>query len=244
MPEMTNQTPVPGAPDPSRVQSMFAKVAPKYDDANTVLSMGIHHLWRKKVVAWAQVQDGDQILDCATGTGDLALEFKKANPTSSVTGTDFCQEMLDFAPPKAQKRGLDATFLWADAMNLPFPDQSFNVVTISFGIRNVAVPAKALSEMFRVLKPGGRLLVLEFGQPELPGFAQLYRFYSEQVLPRIGGWVTGQKDAYQYLQKSSAKFPCGREFLDLMKASAPFTKMEYRTLSGGIAYLYRGVKSL
>lgn len=232
----------PAAKDPARIQSMFAKVAPNYDQANTVLSAGIHHLWRKKLVRWAQVSDEDQILDCATGTGDLALEFKAAYPSTTVTGTDFCQEMLDYAPLKAKDQGLEAKFLWADATNLPFPDQTFNVVTISFGIRNVANPTKALSEMHRVLKPGGRLLVLEFGQPEVPVFKELFQFYSEKILPLIGGWVTGQKEAYQYLQESSAQFPCGRDFIKMINQSADFQKTDYRTLTGGIAYLYRAEK--
>lgn len=230
--------------DPARIQSMFAKVAPKYDQANTVLSAGIHHLWRKKLVRWADVRPEDSILDCATGTGDLALEFKAAYPGTTVTGTDFCQEMLDHAPLKAKNLGLEAKFLWADATNLPFPDQTFNVVTISFGIRNVVDPQKALREMHRVLKPGGRLLVLEFGQPEIPVFKEAYKFYSEKVLPMIGGWVTGQKEAYEYLQTSSAEFPCGRAFVDqLLRPAGEFEKLEYRTLTGGIAYLYRAQKA-
>jgi demethylmenaquinone methyltransferase/2-methoxy-6-polyprenyl-1,4-benzoquinol methylase len=233
----------PNVKDPARIQSMFAKVAPKYDDANTILSAGIHHLWRKKIVRWAQVKPEDQILDCATGTGDLALEFKACFPSTTVTGTDFCQEMLDHAPLKAKNKGLEAKFLWADATNLPFPDQTFNVVTISFGIRNVVNPVKALSEMHRVLKPGGRLLVLEFGQPEIPVFKGLYKFYSEKVLPIIGGWVSGQKEAYQYLQESSAEFPCGRKFIALLNQAGSFEKTEYRTLTGGIAYMYRAERA-
>lgn len=241
-----NTIPMPEAEqlgkDPNRVQQMFAKVAPKYDQANTVLSFGIHHLWRRKLVQLSGLKPGDQVLDCATGTGDLALEFKAREPRAQVTGTDFCEQMLAEAPAKAKARGLDAKFLWADATNLPFPEASFDIVTISFGIRNVSDPGKAISEMYRVLKPGGRLLVLEFGQPTLPGFASLYRFYSENILPRIGGWVTGQRDAYSYLQKSSANFPCGREFTDLMRTSSPFTQTEFHGLSGGIAFLYKGTK--
>ena len=228
--------------DPQKIQGMFAKVAPKYDSANTVLSFGIHHLWRKKLVSMAMLQPGEAVLDCATGTGDLAIEFKATHPQVSVTGTDFCQEMLDFAPRKAAGRGLPIKFLWADATNLPFPDASFDVVTISFGIRNVAEPEKALAEMYRVLRPGGRLLVLEFGQPETPVFADLYKFYSTKILPQIGGWVTGQKDAYSYLQSSSAAFPCGKKFVDLMKETSPYQKVEMKTLTGGIAYIYRGLK--
>lgn len=240
----TPAAPTPDQKDPARIQSMFAKVAPKYDQANTVLSAGIHHLWRKKLVRWANVRAGDSILDCATGTGDLALEFKAAFPEATVTGTDFCQEMLDHAPLKAKNLGLEAKFLWADATNLPFPDQTFNVVTISFGIRNVVDPGRALREMHRVLKPGGRLLVLEFGQPEIPVFKNAYRFYSEKVLPTIGGWVTGQKEAYRYLQTSSSEFPCGQRFVsELLSPAGAFEKIEYRALTGGIAYLYRAQKA-
>lgn len=228
--------------DPQKIQGMFAKVAPKYDSANTVLSFGIHHLWRKKLVSMANLKSGESVLDCATGTGDLAIEFKTANPQVSVTGTDFCQEMLDFAPRKAASKGLAIKFLWADATNLPFPDQSFDVVTISFGIRNVAEPEKALKEMHRVLRPGGRLLVLEFGQPETPVFSDLYKFYSEKILPQIGGWVSGQKDAYAYLQKSSAAFPCGKDFVALLEKSATFGKIDVKPLTGGIAYIYRATK--
>jgi demethylmenaquinone methyltransferase/2-methoxy-6-polyprenyl-1,4-benzoquinol methylase len=234
-------SPTPQPRDPEKIRSMFSKVAANYDRANSVLSMGIHHLWRKKLVRLSGAKTGDSVLDCATGTGDLAIEFKQTVGSGRVVGTDFCVEMLAPAPDKAKQLGLDIQFLQADAMNLQFRDKEFDLVSISFGIRNVADPVKALKEMARVTKPGGRVMVLEFGQVSLPGFAQAYGFYSNHVLPVIGGWVTGQREAYQYLQESSAQFPCREDFVQLMQSTGSFSKCEYTSLTGGIAYIYKGV---
>src|SRR5690606_29043528 len=151
---------------------------------NSILSMGIHHLWRKKMVAISGAKPGMKVLDCATGTGDLAIEFKKAvGPEGQVIGTDFCQEMLIPAPAKAKAQNLDIQFEQADVMNLPYQDGQFDIVSISFGIRNVADPVKALQEMARVTKPGGCVMILEFGQADMPVFAPLFNFYSSKVLP-------------------------------------------------------------
>lgn len=230
-------------PQADAVRSMFSKVASRYDQANQVLSFGVHHLWRKKLVKLSEARLGQKVLDCATGTGDLAIEFKKSvGPAGSVIGTDFCQEMLDPAPAKAKKLNLDIRFETADVTKLPYPDNEFDIVSISFGIRNVENPVKGLSEMIRVLKPGGRLMVLEFGQVNVPVFGELYNFYSEKVLPKIGGLVTGQKDAYAYLQKSSAAFPCRAEFLAMMNEAGPVSNLRYWPLTGGIAYIYSGTK--
>lgn len=230
------------SPDPEKIRSMFSKVAAKYDRANSVLSVGIHHLWRKKLVQLADVTPGMKILDCATGTGDLAIEFKKAvGPTGEVIGTDFCKEMLEPAPAKALAQGLAIHFELADVTQLQFSDKKFDAVSISFGIRNVNNPVKALQEMARVTKPGGKVMVLEFGQMDFPIISGLYNFYSEKVLPKIGGLVTGQGDAYEYLQKSSAAFPCKENFLALMKKADVFTQMTYTPVSFGIAYIYTGV---
>jgi demethylmenaquinone methyltransferase / 2-methoxy-6-polyprenyl-1,4-benzoquinol methylase len=229
------------SPQPEKIRSMFAKVASNYDKANSVLSMGIHHLWRKKLVKLSGAKPGMKVLDCATGTGDLAIEFKQTvGPQGSVIGTDFCEEMMIPAPGKAAAQKLEIKFETADVMNLPYPDAQFDVVSISFGIRNVADPVKALQEMARVTKPGGQVMVLEFGQADMPVFAPIFNFYSEKVLPIIGGLVTGQKDAYQYLQKSSAAFPCKEGFLALMKHSGAFSKTGYTSLTGGVAYIYQG----
>jgi len=230
-------------PNPDTIRNMFKKVAPGYDRANDILSAGIHHLWRKKVVKLAGVKPGQKILDCATGTGDLAIEFKKAvGPSGTVIGTDFCKEMLEPAPGKAQKQQLEIQYSVADVMNLPFADSEFDRSSISFGIRNVQDPTKAVQELARVVKPGGRVLILEFGQMKAPVIKDLYQFYSDKILPWMGGIVTGQAEAYDYLQKSSARFPCREEFVELMKKAYAFKKVEFFSVSFGIAYIYIGYK--
>lgn len=235
------ELPQSGSPQPEKVKSMFAKVAGQYDKANSVLSLGIHHLWRKQVVQWSGAQAGQKILDCATGTGDLAIEFKKAvGPTGQVRGTDFCPEMLSTAPLKAQNKNLDINFEIADVTQLQYPSDSFDITSISFGIRNVYDPVVALKEMARVTRPGGTVIVLEFGQMSIPVLNSLYNFYSKNILPKIGGYVTGEPGAYTYLQESSAQFPSGDDFLNLMKKSESFQNYEYRALSFGIAYMYKG----
>ena len=240
----TNTTPKTAAhkPDPQVIQSMFTKVAANYDRGNNVLSLGIHHLWRDKLVKNSGAKPGDHILDCATGTGDLAITFKKAvGTTGTVIGTDFNKEMLATAPAKAQSKNLDIKFEIADVTQLPYADQILDICSISFGIRNVGDPVKALKEMARVCKPGGRVIVLEFGQMSIPIISGLYGFYSEKILPKLGGMVTGQHEAYNYLQKSSAAFPCREGFLDLMKESGSYSEMSYVPVSMGIAYIYTGI---
>lgn len=229
------------AKNPELVKSMFANVAHKYDRANSILSMGIHHLWRKKLVKLVNPKNGEMILDCATGTGDLAIAFKKAvGSEGRVVGTDFCQEMLSMAPNKAKTLGLNIQFELADVMDLPYKDQAFHHASISFGIRNVADPKKAIAEMARVVKPGGKVVILEFGQVLFPILGSLYNWYSQKLLPIIGGWVTGEPQAYEYLQKTSATFPCRNEFCQLMSKAALFKSIQFHSLSFGIAYIYIG----
>lgn len=230
------------SPNPEIIRSMFSKVAAKYDRANSVLSVGIHHLWRKKLVDLSLAKPGDKVLDCATGTGDLAIAFKKiVGSQGQVSGTDFCSEMLETAPDKAKNENLEIIFEQADVTDLQYPDKQFDIVSISFGIRNVNDPVKALSEMARVAKSGGRVMILEFGQMQTPVIKNLYNLYSEKILPKIGGLVTGQTEAYLYLQKSSAAFPCREGFLELMKKSDCFSEMKFTSVSFGIAYIYIGV---
>lgn len=229
------------SPDPEKIRSMFSRVAANYDTANSVLSVGIHHLWRKKVIQLANVKPGMQILDCATGTGDLAIAFKKATgPSGEVIGTDFCVEMMESAPAKAKSKNLDITFEFADVTKLQYPDNKFDICSISFGIRNVYDPVVALKEMARVTKPGGKVIVLEFGQMEVPVLSGLYNYYSQNILPKLGGLVSGQKEAYEYLQKSSSAFPSKEKFIELMKQTHCFSEMSYKAVSLGIAYIYIG----
>lgn len=228
-------------PNPEKIRAMFGEIAPSYDRANAVLSAGIHRLWRRALVRWSGAAPSSRVLDCATGTGDLAIEFKKAvGASGEVVGTDFCPEMLAPAPAKAARAGLEIRWELADAMNLSFADDEFDVASIAFGIRNVRDPVRALSELARVTRHDGRVMVLEFGQPTLPILAQAYRLYSAFVLPAIGGWVTGKPDAYDYLQASAKRFPCGEAFAEVMRSTGAFSAVESRPLSLGIAYLYRG----
>ncbi len=230
------------SPDPEKIRSMFSKVAAKYDTANSVLSVGIHHLWRKKVITLSNAKPGMKVLDCATGTGDLAIAFKKAvGPKGAVVGTDFCVEMMETAPAKAKSQNLDITFEFADVTKLQYPDQQFDITSISFGIRNVSNPVTALKEMARVTKPGGKVMILEFGKMDMPVISPIYNYYSENILPKLGGLVSGQKEAYDYLQKSSAAFPSRENFLNLMKQTGAFSSVKYTPVSLGIAYIYEGV---
>lgn len=227
-------------PDPNRIRAMFASIAGRYDRANTILSGGVHHLWRRKAVLWSAVQSGDRVLDCATGTGDLAIAFRKAvGPDGRVVGTDFVPEMLELAREKAR----DIEFEVADVTRLPYENGQFDVASISFGIRNVNDPGVGIAEMGRVVRSGGRVIVLEFGQPRNRIFGALYEFYTRHVMPRIGGALTGERDAYAYLQTSAGRFPCGDEFVALMRESADFASIEAIPLTFGVAYLYVGVKA-
>jgi demethylmenaquinone methyltransferase/2-methoxy-6-polyprenyl-1,4-benzoquinol methylase len=223
-----------------QVREMFASIARRYDAANEVLSLGVHRGWRRAAVRLSGAIPGDRVLDCATGTGDLALAFKRAvGPTGEVVGTDFCEEMLAPAPAKARRAGLEVRFEVADALALPYADRSFDVASIAFGIRNVDDPVRCLREMARVVRPGGRVVVLEFGQPRGP-FGALFRVYSRQVMPALGGLLTGNRSAYEYLPRTAAAFPAGDRFLALMSESGSFSQRGATPLLAGTAYVYVG----
>jgi demethylmenaquinone methyltransferase / 2-methoxy-6-polyprenyl-1,4-benzoquinol methylase len=223
-----------------KVRKMFADIADDYDRVNSILSLGIHHIWRNQTVLESGAKPGDAVLDCATGTGDLAISFKKAVGIDGyVLGTDFCKEMIGLAPDKAKEKHLSIDFEVADAMNLPYRDDQFDIASIAFGIRNVDDPVQALKEMSRVVRSGGRVVVLEFGQPE--GLLKYpYQIYSKHIMPAVGGWLSGNRDAYTYLPETSAAFPAGDAFLELMEKTETFRQARAEKQTGGIAYIYVG----
>ncbi len=198
-------------PDPAYVHAAFSSIAERYVTANHVLSMGTDLLWRQRALQMIAEWQPQNLLDIATGTGDLALTIARALPEVDVLGTDFCAPMLDVA----KRRGL-ARVLEADALHLPLPDASYDAATVAFGLRNMADYAAALREFRRVLRPGGHLLVLDFSMPENPVLAALYRPYLHHVLPRIAGFITGNSGAYDYLGESIEAFPRGEAFLELL----------------------------
>lgn len=217
--------------DPSYVREAFARIADRYVTTNHVLSLGTDILWRKKVARIVRGWQPRRVLDVATGTGDLALEIQDKCPEAEVTGSDFCAEML----AHASKRGLGRTLV-ADAMALPYEDGEFDVVTVAFGLRNMADYATAIGEMRRVLKPGGHLLVLDFSLPE-GVLKKPYRWYLHNVLPKMAGLLTGQKDAYEYLGGSIEEFPMGQAMCDLIETRG-FSGAEADPLSCGVAAIY------
>jgi len=223
-----------------QVHQMFTQIAPRYDAANDLMSFGVHRLWRRAAVKRSGAKAGDRVVDCATGTGDLALAFKRAvGPQGRVVGTDFNAGMLTTAPEKARQKGLEVEFQVADALALPFADASFDIASIAFGIRNVDDPARCLAELARVVCPGGRVVVLEFGQPG-GLFGAAYAPWARYVMPRIGKALTGSREAYEYLPRTAAAFPAGDAFVALMDGTGRFEKREAYPLLSGLAWIYVG----
>jgi demethylmenaquinone methyltransferase/2-methoxy-6-polyprenyl-1,4-benzoquinol methylase len=220
------------ATEPTRVRQMFGAIARRYDLANHTLSCGTDFYWRKCAANMVASWRPRKIVDLATGTGDLALAVQKKLPDAEVTGVDFLPEMLELA----RRKGVRETIL-ADAMKLPFPDASFDCVTIAFGLRNMENWRDALVEMSRVLKRDGRLLVLEFSLPTVSIVRTIYRFYLHRCLPLLGSFLTRKKSAYDYLGDSIEEFPSGHAMIDLIEASG-FKHVTLQPLSYGIATIY------
>jgi demethylmenaquinone methyltransferase/2-methoxy-6-polyprenyl-1,4-benzoquinol methylase len=227
----------------SRVQEMFAQIAPRYDLMNHLLSLGIDILWRKRTVRELRLDGHLPILDCCTGTGDLALMLaKRVAGRVEVVGTDFCAPMLQLAKKKhgASNTDFPVRFLEADTQSLPFSDAAFQTVTVAFGLRNVQDTDLGLRELTRVCALGGQVAVLEFSQPTLPGLRHVYQAYFKYVLPRVGQRLAkNQQSAYEYLPNSVLEFPCGQALADRMQA-AGLRDIRVMPLTFGVATLYVG----
>jgi demethylmenaquinone methyltransferase / 2-methoxy-6-polyprenyl-1,4-benzoquinol methylase len=225
------------------VKGVFTNVASRYDIMNDVMSLGVHRLWKDAMMDWLAPRDGQTLLDVAGGTGDIAFRFLKRAPNARAVVLDLTESMLNEGRKRADAEKLADHLDWTvgDAMALPFEDGSFDVYTISFGIRNVTRIEDALSEAFRVLRPGGRLLVLEFSQLPNPAMQKAYDLYSFNVIPRMGQLVAKDSDSYQYLVESIRRFPDQEVFANMIRQSG-FENVRYRNLSMGIAALHSGWK--
>jgi|TARA_B110000967_G_scaffold1609_1_gene1653 demethylmenaquinone methyltransferase/2-methoxy-6-polyprenyl-1,4-benzoquinol methylase len=234
---------VPEAEKAKKVQGVFTSVASKYDIMNDVMSLGVHRIWKEVMMDWLAPRPSQKLLDVAGGTGDISFKFLKRAGSGHATVLDITENMLIEGRKRAEANQVLDSLNWVvgDAMALPFADNSFDVYTISFGIRNVTCPQEALNEAFRVLRPGGRLMVLEFSQIPVPLAQKAYDFYSFNVIPRMGKLIANDRDSYQYLIESIRKFPNQETFLSMVR-QAGFENANYRNLSLGIAALHSGWK--
>ncbi len=227
----------------ARVQRMFDDIAPHYDSLNHTLSLNIDKLWRRKTVRCVAACNPRRILDLATGTGDLAIAMAKAIPAAEITGMDISTEMLAVGRKKVADKALAEriTLQEGDAEHLPFGEAAFDVETVAFGVRNFGDLAAGLREMHRTLRPGGHAVILEFSRPKNRLFRAVYEFYSYRILPRIGGLVSRNRGAYEYLPASIGEFPAPEAFMEMMR-TAGFSECRARSCSFGIAQIYTGVK--
>ena len=228
----------------AKVAEVFHSVASKYDVMNDLMSMGIHRLWKRLTIEKSGVRRGHRVLDLAGGTGDLTAKFSKmVGDSGQVVLGDINDSMLKVGRSRLLDRGYagNIEYVQANAECLPFPDNSFDCITIAFGLRNVTDKDAALASMYRVLKPGGRLLVLEFSKPVAPGLSPVYDFYSFNILPMMGKLIANDSESYRYLAESIRMHP-DQETLKDMMSNAGFERCDYDNLTGGIVALHRGFK--
>ena len=226
----------------TEVRGMFDRIAGVYDLMNSAMTAGLHHQWRERAVDRAQVGPGSDALDVCCGTGDLALELRRRiGLDGRVVGSDFSEPMLELARRKSGDEGLPVEFGWADALDLPYGDGSFDAVTIGFGARNLADLDKGLAEMARVLRPGGRLVILEITRPQREPLSSFYSLWFDRVVPVIGT-LAGDSDAYNYLPNSVRTFPAPEKLAAMMEA-AGFTEIRWLLLAGGIIAIHSATKA-
>jgi demethylmenaquinone methyltransferase/2-methoxy-6-polyprenyl-1,4-benzoquinol methylase len=226
------------------VAEVFSSVASKYDIMNDVMSFGVHRIWKKIAMAHTGLKKGMHALDVAGGTGDLTIYMsKQVGPTGEVIISDINPAMLEQGRRRLIDKGVagNVKFVEANAEALPFEDNSFDCITIAFGLRNVTDKDKALKDMYRVLKPGGRLLVLEFSKPVLPGLDKIYDFYSFNILPKMGKVIANDEESYRYLAESIRMHPDQATLKEMMQ-NAGFERCTYYNMSGGIVALHKGFK--
>ena len=228
-------------PNPEFIKGLFNSISGNYDRANHVITLGLLTLWRKKLISISGAQEGQNVLDCATGTGDLALEFKrKVGSSGTVIGSDFCEGMLNLAPKKAENQNLEVKFELGDVTQLKYEDEQFDITSIGYGIRNVIDPVQGIREMARVTRNNGYVMVMETGENQSPLLKPFIKLYFNYLVPTLGAIANTNKQAYKYLNQSSGNFPCEQKFVELMMSTGQFSKVKCYPLLGGASYIYKG----
>ncbi|MGH2962822.1 MAG: bifunctional demethylmenaquinone methyltransferase/2-methoxy-6-polyprenyl-1,4-benzoquinol methylase UbiE [Solirubrobacterales bacterium] len=227
----------------SQVRGMFDRIAGVYDLMNTAMTAGLHHRWRRLAADRAELGSGDSALDACCGTGDLAIELaRRTGPSGRVVGCDFSEPMLELARTKAADAGMpEIEFEWADALELPYEDRCFDAVTVGFGVRNLAEIERGIGELARVLRPGGRLVILEITQPRRPPLSWFHGLWFERIVPRLGA-LAGDSAAYSYLPESVKRFPPPGELAAIMDR-AGLERIRWTVLAGGIIAIHSGARA-